>query len=347
MVMDREAFERTVIATGKAEGLSENALRFQIAEVVARKPEWPRFYSKDVADAVQGARRVESFFPQGAREEEPVDLLQAPESEVSQLLPPLRDWLQEMRELFPGELPRPSRDDASTWIKSRADGERRHFDHEKAREAFDYLGDAARALESLTGWTVRFQGVGPLALPFPLPDGSVDRVATFIGTRLNRLAREVVEKSGMTGFSVPSLVAWVVADERPRLHALSVGESVRFGKTTDNAAWVRRELVFTVRSPSIARSDLDLVHRHIRALWGVTGTQTKNAKDEILVGMVESMGGEPEGDRVPFWEGIRTRLNEEHPGTFDYRDWRGPWMRWKRLKEKLYRLQEESILRKG
>ena len=163
----------------------------------------------------------------------------------------------------------------------------------------------------------------PQVLPVPL------------GSRLVPLARATREMAEATGFSQPSIVAYILADIAPLLPPVRTHTK---WPMSENLQTRRVQVLVEYNSPDITYNQSRQIHRKVRAAWNVDKGKRLTDRDRQILAIVESLGGEPREAPSAFWKEAKDLWNAEERGKkipVIHKNWRATQNKYHRLLKRL------------
>lgn len=148
------------------------------------------------------------------------------------------------------------------------------------------------------------------------------------------LARAVPRMANATGFSNTQLTLYVLAGIEPRRAAVTLSRP----HVVDNERGISRmEVRITIHSPELTFEQLRELHRQIRSAWGSEKTKPINPSDELVLEVVEELGGVPSawGAKADFFRRVTSALKKKK--EIRYKDYRSAEAAYERARQKLTR----------
>jgi hypothetical protein len=228
----------------------------------------------------------------------------------------IRPWVQQTRqELFGSPSPPfPSYTDAVRWIEQMADmppqpglpvGQRQEIEalfsqraHELAQLA-QALGAVSVSMKMERAELLYAKPGAPRASALSPPHGSV----------LQRLGRISQEMSHATGFSQPSLMAYILSDIPPLLPVARLQIQCPLRQLPSGDSLVRPEVTLTFSVGFVTSDQLRAMNRRVRQAFGQTKTRDLSDEDYELLKLIDERGGVPARGKMAFWEDIARELS--------------------------------------
>jgi hypothetical protein len=196
---------------------------------------------------------------------------------------------------------------------------------------------------SFTRRAIPYKSSGDLSLEFIQ---RWDSVTIFdADSPLARLERGAYEIADTTGFSMLSVVAYVLADVQPirlsmRLHYENIRTIIKgAGPLTvqrpyEDQIEYQRAIVEIYDLENIRADDFEALYRYLRQARKKSRNKQFTARDQLLLDVVKRLGGVPSKGKMQFWERVCETCNRES-GTNHYKDGHGPRVEYGRLMKRL------------
>jgi hypothetical protein len=156
-----------------------------------------------------------------------------------------------------------------------------------------------------------------------------------IGSRLVPLAQAAREMAEATGFSQPSVVAYILADIAPLLPSVRTHTKWPMSETLQTR---RVQVLVEYNSPDVTYNQSRQIRRKVRAAWNVDKGKRLTDRDRQILAIVESLGGEPREAPAAFWKKAQDLWNAEEQGKkipVIHKNWRATQNKYHRLLKRL------------
>jgi hypothetical protein len=198
-----------------------------------------------------------------------------------------------------------SQADAERWLEEEATRQVRSDEIASLRtEIQGMMGKWAR----LTGGHL---GFGLNVLPFARQD-RIDKITIKSPGALAVLETETRRMANATGFSQPSVVAYVLTDVTPILAPYTVSLSVPLLNEFDV---LHIPIIITYNKRDITDTEIREMRREIRQLWNSEKEKRLGDHALILRDIVEECGPEPEKGKMAYWQRIKQEFNRRTGGN--------------------------------
>lgn len=148
------------------------------------------------------------------------------------------------------------------------------------------------------------------------------------------LCREATRLAKATRFAEVWIIAYVLADVRPTLMPVTIsGGLVSVHKLATGGEVRPREVRLTIRDADLTLEELRELFVRVRRRLGASNRKRLSDRDYALWEAVQSRGGPPEElgrskAEKDYWSAVADEVG-------GYANWRGPYMRWRRMQERL------------
>ena len=131
-----------------------------------------------------------------------------------------------------------------------------------------------------------------------------------------------------SGFNEASVVRHILCEDLPLvLPSIHITKTLKFG---GGSGTVR--VVFN--SPDVTHAQIASVLKRVRGFWGKSSKGRLGDEDERFLEIIAKRGGVPDTGIVQFFGDILQDCLDEGVGSYEKSGWRGPYMRWKRLRKR-------------
>jgi hypothetical protein len=151
------------------------------------------------------------------------------------------------------------------------------------------------------------------------------------GEMVEQMAREF---AGATGIPSSAIAAYVLADIKPFVSSAELRVQEFTGLLPAGGTFKRTQATIEVNWGELPAKQLQDIRREVRKTLNLQKVKRLTEEDQRLLELVKRLGGEPTNGKTVFWERVRQEWNQA-VGTQQYSTWRGPEMKYRRLRKKL------------
>ena len=285
-----------------------------------------------VAECVEMARNISPWFAKDPKsEDDPVSVVldTAADHAAGSLQELIAPEVKRVRRELWGEVAAPftSWKSASDWLDNLGSlGERTEEENARAYKLFtEWVHDRRKAeIEAIKGVEVHVE-LRAHTIPYVAPGANhVTHAVVPHGSKFVDLEYTAKRLAKETGFNEASVVLHILCDLPLVLPSIRITKRLRLGSKVGT---VRVEF----NSPDVTHAQIASVLKSVRGFWGKSSQGRLTPDDVRFLEIVAELGGVPLSGRKAFFEKVREACEREGLGSYESSQWRGPYMRWKRL----------------
>ncbi|HSF32513.1 MAG TPA: hypothetical protein VLK82_18835 [Candidatus Tectomicrobia bacterium] len=154
---------------------------------------------------------------------------------------------------------------------------------------------------------------------------------THKGELVEQAAKDLAEA---TGLSQSAVAAYIVVGIHPFVSSAEIRVQDFTGLLPAGGTFKRTQATIEVNWGELPAKQVKDIRREVRKALNLQEVKRLTEEDQRLLELVKRLDGEPADGKTAFWERVRQEWNRS-VGTQQYTTWRGPEMRYRRLRKKL------------